>query len=112
VTWKNWTEPVSSSDDFTFAAVIFMLFFDAAWYFALTIYIEGVFPGEFGIPLPWYFPLSPKYWCGYGASDADKDVHAPPPPASTGNTFERPPPDAVAGVSLVNLRKVFGDKVT
>ena len=27
-------------------------------------YVEAVFPGEFGIPKPFYFPLQPSYWCG------------------------------------------------
>ena len=30
----------------------------------LTRYVEAVFPGEYGIPKPFYFPFLPSYWCG------------------------------------------------
>lgn len=30
----------------------------------LAWYIEGVFPGEYGVPRKWYFPIQPSYWCG------------------------------------------------
>ena len=29
-----------------------------------TRYVEAVFPGEYGIPKPFYFPCLPSYWCG------------------------------------------------
>ena len=29
-----------------------------------TRYVEVVFPGEYGIPKPFYFPCLPSYWCG------------------------------------------------
>ena len=32
--------------------------FDSALYLTLAMYVESVFPGEFGTPLPWYFPFS------------------------------------------------------
>ena len=30
----------------------------------LTLYIEQIAPGEYGIPKPWYFIVSPRYWLG------------------------------------------------
>ena len=30
-------------------------------------YVEAVFPGEFGVPKPFYFFLTPSYWTGRGA---------------------------------------------
>lgn len=110
VTWQNWAKPISTDDDFTFAAVIFMMLWDMIWYLALTIYIEGVFPGEFGIPMPWYFPCSPSYWCGTSRA-GDDDKAATVPVTTDDRFFESAPPDGVAGISLVNLRKVFGTKV-
>jgi len=26
--------------------------------------VEAVFPGDYGVPQPWYFPVLPTYWCG------------------------------------------------
>ncbi len=35
-----------------------MLGIDAVLYLVLALYIEAVFPGEFGVPQPWYFPFT------------------------------------------------------
>jgi hypothetical protein len=35
-----------------------MLFVDAFLYMIIVWYVEAVFPGEFGIPQPWYFPVT------------------------------------------------------
>jgi ABC-type glutathione transport system ATPase component len=37
--------------------VIIILLFDAAWMYLLSIYIENVVPGEFGVPASPLFPL-------------------------------------------------------
>jgi hypothetical protein len=31
-------------------------------YVPIACYIECIVPGEFGIPLPFYFPFKPSYW--------------------------------------------------
>ena len=35
-----------------------MLFIDAFVYSIFTWYIEAVFPGQYGLPKPWYFPVT------------------------------------------------------
>ena len=35
-----------------------MLVLDSMLYMLITIYVEGVWPGEYGIPKPWYFPFT------------------------------------------------------
>ena len=37
---------------------------DAVLYFVVTWYIEGVYPGQYGVAKPWYFPFTSSYWCG------------------------------------------------
>ncbi len=51
-------------DHLSFLAVIIFLVIDAVLYFAATWYIEGVYPGRYGVAKPWYFPFMPSYWCG------------------------------------------------
>jgi hypothetical protein len=57
---------------------------DLFLYALLGWYLDGVLPAslrEFGVPLPWYFPCSPRYWrdacsCGGGGvRDADAKRH-------------------------------------
>ena len=44
-------------DDFTLLHVIIMLLVDTFIYLTVTWYVEGVYPGDYGVPQPWYFPL-------------------------------------------------------
>ena len=64
VRWSNVNTEVSPGDPMTFGVVLGLLFWDTILYLLLTWYIEAVFPGEFGIPRPWYFFLTKVYWCG------------------------------------------------
>ena len=57
VQWNNINVGVSVDDDFTMLHVIVMLFVDAFIYAVVTWYVEAVWPGDYGIPQPWYFPL-------------------------------------------------------
>lgn len=42
-------------DDFSLAQVFGLLLLDAILYSLVAWYIEAVFPGEYGVPRPWYF---------------------------------------------------------
>ncbi|XP_075689302.1 retinal-specific phospholipid-transporting ATPase ABCA4 isoform X2 [Rhinoderma darwinii] len=52
-------------DDYSFFFSIIMMLFDSFVYWTIAWYIDHVFPGEYGIPKPWYFPLLPTYWCKF-----------------------------------------------
>lgn len=41
---------------------------DAVLYMLVALYLSAVIPGEFGVPQPWWFPLSPATWdpVGFG----------------------------------------------
>lgn len=55
MTWENINEPVSVDDDLTFLTVIILLGGCSVFYGLVTWYVEAVFPGEYGMPKPWYF---------------------------------------------------------
>lgn len=42
-------------DDFSLAQVLGLLLFDSVLYGLVAWYMEAVFPGEYGVPLPSYF---------------------------------------------------------
>ena len=65
VQWSNLQE-TSVDDSFVFGHVLLMFIVDSVLYGLAAGYIEAVFPGEFGVPQPWYFPVLPSYWCGKG----------------------------------------------
>jgi ATP-binding cassette subfamily A (ABC1) protein 3 len=48
--WSVFNQPVSVDDNFTMADVIIMLYIDAVIYLVLALYIENIWPGQYGIP--------------------------------------------------------------
>lgn len=64
VVWNNLAIPAIDDDHISWIAIVGIMAFDAVLYFLITWYIEGVFPGRYGVSKPWYFPFLPSYWCG------------------------------------------------
>ena len=56
--WGNMAEPVSVNDDISLLTVMGMLVLDCVIYVIITWYIDAVKPGDFGVPQPWYFPVT------------------------------------------------------
>lgn len=57
VQWNNVNQGASVDDNFALLHVILMLLLDSVIYVCIAWYIEAVYPGEYGIPRPFYFPL-------------------------------------------------------
>ncbi|XP_023584173.1 phospholipid-transporting ATPase ABCA3 [Trichechus manatus latirostris] len=106
--WRDLLCPVNVDDDFAFGQVLGMLLLDAVLYGLVAWYVEAVCPGQFGVPQPWYFFLTPSYWCGswrsvLGEEDGDDD----PEKAFRTEFFEAEPKGLVAGIKIKHLSKVF-----
>lgn len=56
--WSTIATLVSPDDNITLLDIIFMLFFDSILYLFIAIYVEAIFPGTYGVALPWYFPFT------------------------------------------------------
>lgn len=52
-------------DHFSLYNVYIFLFLDIIIYAVLVWYVENVFPGQYGLPRQWYFPIMPSYWLGH-----------------------------------------------
>uniref|UniRef100_A0A8C2Q7P8 ABC transporter domain-containing protein n=1 Tax=Cyprinus carpio TaxID=7962 RepID=A0A8C2Q7P8_CYPCA len=105
IQWSNIRVSPQENDRYSFIVSIFMMLFDAFIYWMLTWYIENVFPGQYGIPKPWYFPFTSSYWCGTPVgSDAHPDLlHE----LENQSYLEKPPPGMKPGVCIRNLVKVY-----
>lgn len=105
--WKNLWRPVTKDDEFVLGHVFLILLADAFIYLLITLYVEAVFPGEFGVPHKWYFPIQKSYWCG------KKNV----PHFITNNDarhsdlYETEPKNLPAGIQIKHLTKIFEKKV-
>ncbi|XP_059176011.1 phospholipid-transporting ATPase ABCA3-like [Physella acuta] len=98
---------VSVDDDFSMMFVLIMLIVDSVIHCLIAWYIEAVFPGDYGVPQPWYFPVLKSYWgCCHSPLDyteLDDAVNVGQDPS----LFEKEPNEH-AGIRIRNLRKVYG----
>lgn len=62
--WSNIFEPTSVDDNLTVGYISIMLLLTAGLYFMITLYVEKIYPGEYGVPQPWWFPFTRTFWLG------------------------------------------------
>ncbi|NWS77929.1 ABCA1 protein, partial [Crotophaga sulcirostris] len=132
IQWHNLGASPVPGDAYNFATAMGLLLLDAGIYGLATWYIEGVFPGErgpplppqhlaapqphsappcsaagqYGIPKPWNFPFLRSYWLGESSSTG----HLPYPtsPLAVPQVLvEEPPAHLQPGVSIRNLVKIY-----
>ncbi|XP_067284959.1 phospholipid-transporting ATPase ABCA1 [Pseudorasbora parva] len=106
IQWSNIRISPQENDRYSFIVSIVMMLFDAFLYWIMTWYIENVFPGQYGIPKPWYFPFTSSYWCGTQVgSDAEPDLLNEL--EDQNGYLEKSPSGIKPGVCLRNLVKVY-----
>ncbi|CAH0545633.1 unnamed protein product [Brassicogethes aeneus] len=103
IQWSNVFKGVTPDDDLNLGFLTGMLIVDSIIYLLIALYVESVFPGEFGVALPWYYPFTKSYWTGNPVK-----VHSSYSDEVLDDTlFEKPPSNLEAGLEIKNLRKVF-----
>ena len=95
--WHNIFTPVNVDDGLHLGIVIVMLAIDAVLYLLIALYVENIFPGDYGVAEKWNFPLTLKFW--------RKVFNLP---AAEYTSYEMYP--IKTGIHLQNLRKVYGNK--
>lgn len=106
--WDNLFDAVSVDDDFSVGAVWLMLLVDAAIYLSITLYFEQVFPGEYGVPEPWNFLFTKKFW----TSKVDATNYDHIESTNDPNVMEAEPTHKHAGVRIKGLKKIYSNKKT
>ncbi|KAF0697422.1 Aste57867_11902 [Aphanomyces stellatus] len=105
-----------SYGNFRFATALAFLLFDTIWYTLLGLYLERVVPKDYGVPEPWYFPVSRQYWrkvLGYDRRVQDKVASPPTDLESSRETIEpvgpelRQQEETGDALQIINLRKEF-----
>ncbi|XP_012926503.1 retinal-specific ATP-binding cassette transporter [Heterocephalus glaber] len=118
--WSNIGNSPMEGDEFSFLLSMQMMLLDAALYGLLAWYLDQVFPGNYGTPLPWYFLLQESYWLsGEGCSTREErtlektepiteEMEDPEHPEGMNDSFfEHELPGSVPGVCVKNLVKIF-----
>ncbi|XP_059377891.1 phospholipid-transporting ATPase ABCA1-like [Carassius carassius] len=105
IQWNNLFSSPVEEDNYNLTTCLILMYFDAFLYGVMTWYIETVFPGQYGIPRPWYFPFTKSYW--FGESNTNKTaVHGKKSNAGAVCTEEEPT-HLELGVYIKSLVKVY-----
>ncbi|XP_068781238.1 phospholipid-transporting ATPase ABCA1-like isoform X1 [Struthio camelus] len=107
VQWDNFFERPLEEDGFSITTSAIMMMFDTFLYGVMTWYIESIFPGQYGIPRPWYFPFTKSYW--FGEESQDRQHPHPDQKGPSKVCKEEEPTHLCLGVSIQNLVKVYSD---
>jgi ATP-binding cassette subfamily A (ABC1) protein 3 len=103
IQWDNLWNTTSPDEDVTLGAILLMFVLDTFLYLAIALYIEAVFPGDFGVPQPWYFPVSRDYWCSKPPTLDHEDTSG-----DKAEFFEKFTEDLPVGIQIQSLSKTFG----
>nr|XP_040057060.1 ATP-binding cassette sub-family A member 12 [Gasterosteus aculeatus aculeatus] len=130
IQWSNaYTSPIAG-DTSSFGWLCWLLLIDSILYFIIGAYIRMVFPGKYGLPVPWYFPFQASFWAdlcccvksnkkerkglfftnimqkNQPVFDDDKGKGQSTLSSQAGEDFSKLP----VGVSLYGLSKSYGDR--
>lgn len=114
--WSTMWRPVTVYDNLTIGTTMAFLLLSSFVFLMLTIYIESVFPGSYGVARPWYFPFKKEFWFrsgtqkNYQAFNDHNDDNGSAVQLDREN-FEEEPRDESAGVVIKNLSKTYGKNV-
>ncbi|KAF3687446.1 ATP-binding cassette sub-family A member 1 ATP-binding cassette transporter 1 [Channa argus] len=106
IQWSNLLASPLEEDSYNLTTSICLMLFDAVLYGIMTWYFEAVFPGQYGIPRPWYFPFTRTYWCG---EKENKNFSTPLSKRGKAEAMciEEEPSNMDPGVYIENLVKVY-----
>lgn len=119
--WSTMWRSITVYDSLTIGTTIVFMLLSSFVFMVLTLYVESIFPGSYGVAKPWYFPFKKEFWCrtqvhrNYQSFDNDNDDHVNDDNSSerqveTGN-FEEEPANEHPGVQIRNLCKSYGKNV-
>ncbi|KAK9875049.1 hypothetical protein WA026_005851 [Henosepilachna vigintioctopunctata] len=103
VQWNNIFE-TSAEFNMCFGKILLIMFIDVFIYLIIALYVEQIFPGEYGDPKKWYFFFTKQFWCGAKRVDGRRLG-----PSSDEEYLEEKPTRLLkAGIMIENLCKNFG----
>ncbi|KAI5701732.1 hypothetical protein M8J76_005693 [Diaphorina citri] len=71
VQWNNVWKSVTPDDELCLGHILSMMAIMGVIHLVAALYIEAVWPGSTGLPLPWYYPIQATYWLGYKRKSKD-----------------------------------------
>ncbi|XP_007951392.1 phospholipid-transporting ATPase ABCA3-like [Orycteropus afer afer] len=107
IQWRNLKKPFGLNDNFAFGHVMVMLLLDALLYAVIIWYVETVFPGDYGVPQPWYFFTKFSYWNEHPKCILNRRKKHLGVEKCDDEFFECEPENLLASIQIKNLSKTF-----
>lgn len=111
--WHTAFQTVSIYDSLTVASIFFIMITDAIILIMITLYVENVLPGGYGVAKPWYFVFTKEFWQGLKNYQQFEDHRTISEHSNLTNSqsahsnFESEPIDRPIGIQIQNLTKKF-----
>ncbi|XP_055389657.1 phospholipid-transporting ATPase ABCA3-like isoform X2 [Condylostylus longicornis] len=109
--WNNIFRPVNVDDNLSIGLVIGMMLISSILHMLVTLYIEQIFPGAYGVPKKWYFIFTRQFWFGNQYKGVEDMSSTDYQKRFDPKAFEVEPTNKKVGLGIKNLRKTFDDKV-
>ncbi|KAM7349571.1 ATP binding cassette subfamily A member 3 isoform 2-T3 [Cochliomyia hominivorax] len=109
--WSNLFTPVNVDDNLTVGYIILMMLVSCVLYMCVCLYVEQIFPGEYGVPKKWNFIFTSQFWCGEKDYIGVEDIPNSAIERQNPEGFEPEPSGKHVGLQVKNLKKRFGDKI-
>lgn len=112
----NTFNQTDSPSGYTFANALAMLVFDSIYWSIVAWYLNRVVASAYGVPLKWYFPFTPSYWCPGTATappfdeDMDEDGESGIPIEPVSNTLKQQAEEGTS-IEIRGLHKQYGEKI-
>ena len=102
---------LSDCDNFSLQDAMVMLVVDSIVLMLLTLYVEAVWPGEFGVPRAWNFFMTKAYWYGESetpgiAGEVTRNNEDGESAEELAKAFEEAPPGP-KGIRINNMSKIY-----
>ncbi|XP_022102575.1 uncharacterized protein LOC110985686 [Acanthaster planci] len=113
VQWDAFAQGFHQVDVFGFNWKCVAMLWDGLIYYLLALYISSVFPGRHGVPKPWYFIFTPRYWLSCFSPRSDFSRGQTYAGGSNKNPdVEMEPTNVPCGISIIGLTKKYSQKKT
>lgn len=97
---------IEEDTNVSIALMILLMMLSSLIYLILTLYLEEILPGEYGIPKKWYFFLTWSFWFGRRFK-VDYDAEYEGGLYDESVPIESPPQEKEVGIRVRRLTKIF-----
>ncbi|CAG2107830.1 unnamed protein product [Medioppia subpectinata] len=109
LTWDNIWSDAPTLGHFSGGLILLLQLMSILFYGLLIWYVDNVWPWQFGIPKPVYYPFLPSYW--FPKQGKNQEIYSSKNDENkNAKHFEREPLNTRVGIKCEKLHKMFGNK--